>query len=118
MALFDRCLSPRISSESCFACREQPNAERRGNMKILLVHNSYQHHGGEDVVFRQEKELLEAAGHEVFTYEKSNQAALEEAHHSRLLLGVHSIWAISSRKEFRDILQQLRPDIVHVHNTF
>jgi glycosyltransferase involved in cell wall biosynthesis len=87
-------------------------------MKILLVHNSYQHHGGEDVVFRQEKELLEAAGHEVFTYEKSNQTALEEAHHSRLLLGAHSIWAISSRKEFRDILQQLRPDIVHVHNTF
>ena len=43
-------------------------------MKILLVHNFYRSGapGGEDVVFAQEKSLLEAAGHEVITYTRSN----------------------------------------------
>jgi glycosyltransferase involved in cell wall biosynthesis len=87
-------------------------------MKILLVHNSYQQHGGEDVVFQQEKELLQGGGHEVITYEKNNQDALQEANHSKVLLGARTIWAVSSRKEFRSILRQHKPDIVHVHNTF
>jgi glycosyltransferase involved in cell wall biosynthesis len=87
-------------------------------MKILLVHNSYQQHGGEDVVFQQEKDLLQGAGHEVFTYEKSNETALQDFHQSKLLLSVHSIWASSSRNEFRTLLRQIKPAIVHVHNTF
>jgi len=87
-------------------------------MKILLVHNSYQQHGGEDVVFQQEKELLQGGGHEVITYEKNNEDALQEANHSKVLLGARTIWAVSSRKEFRSILRQHKPDIVHVHNTF
>ena len=87
-------------------------------MKILLVHNSYQQHGGEDVVFQQEKQLLQGGGHEVITYEKKNEDALQEADSSKVLVGVRTIWAVSSRKEFRSILRQHRPDIVHVHNTF
>jgi glycosyltransferase involved in cell wall biosynthesis len=87
-------------------------------MKILLVHNSYQQHGGEDVVFQQERELLRGGGHEVITYEKNNHDAMEEARGSTILLGSRSIWAISSRNEVRSILRQHKPDIVHVHNTF
>ena len=87
-------------------------------MKILLVHNSYQQHGGEDVVFQQEKELLQGGGHEVITYEKNNEDALQEANQSKVLLGARTIWAVSSRKEFRSMLRQHKPDIVHVHNTF
>jgi hypothetical protein len=41
-------------------------------MKILIVHNTYQQPGGEDTVFRQERDLLRSAGHDVQTYEKSN----------------------------------------------
>ena len=43
-------------------------------MKILLVHNFYRSGtpGGEDAVFRQERALLDRAGAEVITYERSN----------------------------------------------
>ena len=41
-------------------------------MKILLVHNSYQQPGGEDIVFDQERQMLERAGHIVITYRRSN----------------------------------------------
>ena len=34
-------------------------------MRIVLVHNAYQRPGGEDVVFEQEKRMLERAGNEV-----------------------------------------------------
>ena len=37
-------------------------------MKILLVHNRYQIPGGEEVVFEQERALLERAGHEVASH--------------------------------------------------
>jgi hypothetical protein len=42
-------------------------------MKILMVHNAYQEAGGEDVVFRSEKRLLESFGHRVVTYMRSNE---------------------------------------------
>ena len=41
-------------------------------MKILLVHNRYQIPGGEEVVFEQERQLLERAGHQVLTYCRTN----------------------------------------------
>ena len=41
-------------------------------MKILLVHYTYQQPGGEDLVLSQERQLLERAGHQVLTYCRSN----------------------------------------------
>lgn len=41
--------------------------------RILQIHNFYQIPGGEDVVVRNEKKLLEEHGHEVFTYYRSNK---------------------------------------------
>ena len=38
------------------------------NYRILQIHNFYQIPGGEDVVVRNEKRLLEEHGHKVYTY--------------------------------------------------
>jgi glycosyltransferase involved in cell wall biosynthesis len=87
-------------------------------MKILLVHNSYQQLGGEDVVFNQERQLLERAGHEVLTYCRSNG---EIADYSTLeLLGLvgRMTWARDSRRDIASLLHKQKPDLVHVHNTF
>lgn len=45
-----------------------PFATHADLMKILLVYNTYQEPGGEEVVFGKERRLLEEAGHEVFEY--------------------------------------------------
>jgi glycosyltransferase involved in cell wall biosynthesis len=87
-------------------------------VKIVLVHNTYQRPGGEDVVFEQECRMLEEAGHEVIAYRRSNWDA--EAYHGIRLLGLakRTVWASDTRREFSRLLQRENPDIVHLHNTF
>jgi len=41
-------------------------------MKFLFVHTSSKQPGGEDVVFEQERQLLERAGETVIVYQRSN----------------------------------------------
>jgi hypothetical protein len=41
-------------------------------MKILTVHNTYQQHGGEDVVLEGETRLLESHGYIVIRYGRDN----------------------------------------------
>jgi glycosyltransferase involved in cell wall biosynthesis len=87
-------------------------------MKIVLVHNTYQQPGGEDVVFEQEKSLLERAGHHVVAYCRSNQEITELSAIGRALVAPRTVWSGDSRREFAALLGREKPDIVHVHNTF
>jgi glycosyltransferase involved in cell wall biosynthesis len=87
-------------------------------MKILLVHNYYQHRGGEDVVFEQERDLLRREGHEVAEYRRSN----DELHQLTLLGKVATakttVWASDSHRDLSTLLKRAKYDLVHVHNTF
>jgi len=87
-------------------------------MKILLVHNSYQHHGGEDVVFNNEKNLLSAAGHHVSTYTRNNEEINGYGWMKQVSLAPRTVWAWDSLKEMRRRIADERPDITHFHNTF
>jgi len=87
-------------------------------MKILLVHNSYQQPGGEDVVFSQERQLLERAGHQVLTYSRSNWEIAGYSALKLVALGGRMMWARDSRREIASLLHRQKPDLVHVHNTF
>lgn len=87
-------------------------------MKVLLVHNEYQEPGGEDIVFRQEKQLLSAFGHKVLVYKRSNHEINRYSRLQRVLLPRQLIWAEDARQDVARILGEEKPDIVHVHNTF
>ncbi len=87
-------------------------------MKIILVHNSYQQPGGEDVIFEQERKMLEDAGHRVVSYCRSNWDAEAYPGIRRLGLAKRTVWATDTRHDFVRLLQQEKPDLVHVHNTF
>ena len=87
-------------------------------MKILLVHNYYQFPGGEEVVFEQEKRLLERAGHKVITYCRNNDEITTFTALERLALLKRSIWAGNTEREFTQLLARENPDVVHAHNTF
>jgi len=87
-------------------------------MKVLLVHNEYQQPGGEDIVFRQEEQLLSRFGHTVLTYRRSNHEISRSSTGQRLLLPKQLIWAEDARRDVARILDEERPDLVHVHNTF
>jgi glycosyltransferase involved in cell wall biosynthesis len=87
-------------------------------MKVLLVHNSYQQPGGEDVVCEQEHRLLVRAGHQVVTYNRSNWEIEDSTAWERIGLAWRTIWNEAARQEILGLLERERPDLVHVHNTF
>lgn len=87
-------------------------------MKIILVHNKYKQPGGEDVVFDQERKLLEHYGHEVQVYCRSNWDTDSYPGVQKFVLLKKALWSEETYKEFSEILQREKPDVVHVHNTW
>ena len=85
-------------------------------LRILLVHNRYKLRGGEDSVFEAERDMLIAAGHNVRSYEITNDAIGENT--SKLKLFFNTIWSKASYKAISQILRDFKPDVVHCHNTF
>ncbi len=84
---------------------------------ILQVHNFYQIPGGEDVVVRNEKRLLEEHGHKVYTYYRSNSELREAGVIGKLLLPFTAVYSFRTEREVKRIIRENQIDIVHVHNT-
>lgn len=97
---------------------DRPSVFSPSALKVLLVHNSYQQPGGEDVVFEQERRLLERWGHRVITYTRSNHELGNLSILERLAAFGNIVSASDSKREIARILRMERPDLVHVHNTF
>lgn len=87
------------------------------NYRILQIHNFYQIPGGEDVVVRNEKKLLEEHGHEVFTYYRSNAELNEGGKLKKLLVPFTALYSFKTYREVKQIIKKNKIDIVHVHNT-
>jgi glycosyltransferase involved in cell wall biosynthesis len=87
-------------------------------VKILIVHNMYQQSGGEDVVFDQERLMLERNGHQVVTFCRSNREVDNYRGIRRLSLAKRTVWASDNQTYFANLLHHEKPQIVHVHNTF
>jgi glycosyltransferase involved in cell wall biosynthesis len=86
------------------------------SVKILLLHNYYQQPGGEDVVVRQEKALLEAHGHTVDLMTADNSSI--NGITSQAVAALSSIYSRRARRQVAERIADSRPDIVHVHNFF
>lgn len=84
-------------------------------MKVLVVHNAYQHRGGEDSVVDAESVLLRAHGHHVLEYFKSNSDIGSIGHVS---LVKDTFWSKSSVNMLSALAEQNRPDVIHMHNSF
>lgn len=87
------------------------------NYRILQIHNFYQIPGGEDVVVRNEKRLLEEHGHQVFTYYRTNKELAERGKLGKLLLPFTAVFSVRTYREVKKLIKENQIDIVHVHNT-
>jgi glycosyltransferase involved in cell wall biosynthesis len=85
-------------------------------MRVLLVHNKYQHAGGEDTVFNEEAALLEKHGNVVERLVFDNRDI--RTSFDQLLTGLFMIYNPKSAKAARKKIQEFQPDIIHVHNFF
>jgi glycosyltransferase involved in cell wall biosynthesis len=89
-------------------------------MKVLLVHNKYRTSApsGEDIAVGNERRMLEGRGIEVVAFERCNDDLDDSSMTTKAAMAINTIWSQRSRSELRKILHDVRPDIVHVHNTF
>jgi glycosyltransferase involved in cell wall biosynthesis len=89
-----------------------------GRPSVVVVHEHYQQFGGEDVAVEADVALLKSHGHRVSLYERSNDEIHEMGPLGRVQLAVGTVWSAKSRRELANVLDEHRPDVVHVHNTF
>lgn len=87
-------------------------------MRILIAHTSYRQRGGEEVVFEQECQLLQRAGHRLSIYHRSNLAIDTGSIVKSVKLAGNTVWSADTRREVAEVIRQERPEIVHIHNTF
>ena len=83
-------------------------------MKVLQIHNEYRQAGGEDGVLAAEAKLLRDAGHEVVQWIEANP---ESAVSTGLSLA-GAPWNPRRAREAKRKVEEISPDIVHVHNTW
>lgn len=86
-----------------------------GAARVLIVHNAYQHRGGEDSVVEAEIALLRAHGHAVETYFRSNE---DVTGMPSLALARQTLWSPRTPLDLAELIRQFQPDVIHVHNTF
>jgi glycosyltransferase involved in cell wall biosynthesis len=84
-------------------------------MKILIAHNAYRLAGGEDAVVDAESALLRDRGHDVVLYRRHND---ELQSMSPAGAAATAIWSHRSSSDMTELCARLRPDVIHVHNTF
>lgn len=89
-------------------------------MRVLVVHNRYRTSApsGEDAAVLNERRMLESRGVEVFSFDRCNDDIDESSLSAKTAAAANTIWSQRSRSELRKYLRQVRPDVVHVHNTF
>ena len=84
---------------------------------ILIVHNYYQIHGGEDTVVANEKKMLEDHGHKVILYSRNNSELNEMSKLQKLMLPFTTVFNLRTYKDIKRLIKTEHIDIVHVHNT-
>ncbi|MDJ0664459.1 MAG: glycosyltransferase family 4 protein [Acidimicrobiia bacterium] len=84
-------------------------------LRILMLHNRYLIHGGEDVSTEAQVELLRNAGHEVVLVEESNERV---AQIGKARTASRAIWSRESYRRVSGILEESKFDVMHVQNWF
>lgn len=83
---------------------------------VALVYNHFRVPGGDAVVFDAEAALLRRRGWRVVTVSDATPDTLGPI--QGMALGADAVWSRRWRRRFRSVMSRVRPDVVHVHNTF
>jgi glycosyltransferase involved in cell wall biosynthesis len=86
-------------------------------MRVLVVHNRYQQRGGEDSVVDAEVALLGSAGVDVRRFDADNDSIHGLIPKIRVSAGQLG-FPTAKLSEFKLLLGEFCPDVVHVHNWF
>ncbi len=85
-------------------------------LKILLVHNRYGAYSGEEAAVDRLEATLLRHGHEVRRYERDSATLGSRSSVARAFFS--SLYSPRARRDMGRLLDEFRPDIVHVHNLY
>lgn len=83
-------------------------------MNIAILHNYYQHRGGEDTVFEAEARLLKERGHRVIPYAVHND---DVQNYSPVRLAAATVYNRETYTALQTLFRKESVEIVHCHNT-
>jgi glycosyltransferase involved in cell wall biosynthesis len=86
-------------------------------LKLLLVHNNYGIHSGEESVVDKMAAMFAGHGHEVCFYRKTTEGSRESLQ-GQMKAFVAGVYSPSGVRGLRDILRKEKPDMVNVHNLY
>jgi len=89
-------------------------------MKILVVHNFYAQiaPSGENKVVEDEIAMLKQFGNEVETFFTNNNSIRSSLLFGKLIASFSYLFNISSLLKFKKVVNNFKPDVIHVHNLF
>ena len=86
-------------------------------MKILQIHNEYKFKGGEETVVENERDLLVKNDCEVFQLIRKNSNEINNVF-DEIKVAWNVIYSKKSKSIVFEKIKKIKPDIVHIHNTF
>jgi glycosyltransferase involved in cell wall biosynthesis len=86
-------------------------------MKILIAHNDYGRHSGEEAVVHKMGEMMKSNGHQTFYYRPST-AAHQQGLSSKIRVFLSGIYSYRGVRGMKEALQQENPDIINIHNLY
>lgn len=88
------------------------------SLNILMLHNYYQHSGGEDVSMATEAEILCQAGHNVELLTWHNDVIKSMSTLEKLNMFWKTTWNPNSKHQVYEKLRSFKIDLMHVQNFF
>ncbi|MEA1989592.1 MAG: glycosyltransferase family 4 protein [Pseudomonadota bacterium] len=85
-------------------------------LKVLILHNKYKIPGGEDAVVTHESSLLEQMGHlvKISYFDNDDISGLKQ----KISTGLNAVYSGKAKDQIHSIINEFKPDVIHVHNTF
>jgi glycosyltransferase involved in cell wall biosynthesis len=89
-------------------------------MRVLVVHNRYSSRvpSGENLAVDDEVRWLCDGGVDVVRHEVSNDEIVSPGPLGRVREAVDAVWSVPARRRFQAALDDVAPEVVHVHNLF
>jgi glycosyltransferase involved in cell wall biosynthesis len=89
-------------------------------LRIMQVHNWYRSTtpSGENRVLEREGRALAERGHDVIRFDRHSDEIEQWPALRKAALPGQIVWSREARRDLRARLRSVRPDVVHIHNTF
>lgn len=87
-------------------------------MRLLIIHNEYSVYGGEDAVVNKFYSSLAQSGIDVKLYKVNNSSLSDLNMFGKVALFVKNFAMRSINQDLLSLLDNYKPDIVHIHNVY